>query len=831
MRIGSSSVHHQGLTAEAAAIVKAAVSLAKRRGHAQVTPLHVASATMADPTGLLKAACLRSHSHPLQCKALELCFNVALNRLPTGSSSSPLFLGSNHRQNHHPSFSNALVAAFKRAQSHQRRGSIENQQQPILALKIELEQLVISILDDPSVSRVMREAGFSSPQVKNNVEQAVSLELCSSRVVKTEPKETIKPLFQSSDQACEDDVNAVLDSLMGSTKKRNTVVVGENLGNAESIMRGVIAKLDRGDVRFVSVPLWSLRNMSIEEVQQRIGELRCLVNGYEARWVVLYLGDLKWVSEFWSNYGEQSRNYYSPVEFMIMELSRLLCGFGDRSGGKKLCLMGIANLQTFMRCKSGHPSLETLWQLHPLTVPVIGNLGLSLNLHHDHTSDIQSKELRNDSNWLIMKMGEEKRLKCCSDCRENFKREAWSIEISNACHNNESTTTSTCSSLPSWLKSYQDDQNKRITTINSDKDFDKLKDLSKKWNSICRSVHKQPHFLESPLIFSSSSPNSSSSSVSSHHENDQSKKRLHETISTWPLIFGPKPENKLLQKPDLLSNPNSSPNSASCSEANDNDDEDEDDDDRPRSFKEFNSENVKALSKALGKKVPWHKDIIPEISTTLLQIRSGMVKRNNGQKEESWFSFLGVDQKGKETIAKELARLVFGSYNNFVKIGTLITGFPTTIADSSDEYNKKKRMRIDEPGSSYLERFAKVVKENPSCVFFMEDLEQVDYNSQVGIKKAIESGRITVSDGGFVPLKDAIVIFSCDSFSSLSRACSPAIGESEVKCDEGEIGVCGPLDLNIVGDEEHDDQLVISSINGLIMDSIDRQIIFKIQVL
>ncbi|AQK71571.1 Protein SMAX1-LIKE 3 [Zea mays] len=135
MRAGGCTVQ-QALSPEAAVVVKQAVSLARRRGNAQVTPLHVASAMLQQqaPTGLLRAACP-------------------------------------------PSLSNALVAAFKRAQAHQRRGSVDTQQQqqpPVLAVKIELEQLVISILDDPSISRVMREAGFSSTHVKANVEQAVS---------------------------------------------------------------------------------------------------------------------------------------------------------------------------------------------------------------------------------------------------------------------------------------------------------------------------------------------------------------------------------------------------------------------------------------------------------------------------------------------------------------------------------------------------------------------------------------------------------------------------------------------------------------------------------
>ncbi|CAA7060825.1 unnamed protein product [Microthlaspi erraticum] len=170
MRSGGCSVQ-QALTPEAATMVKQAMALARRRGHVQVTPLHVASTMLSASTGLFRTACLQSQTHPLQCRALELCFNVSLNRLPTSTGSPSLV----------PCISNALVAAFKRAQAHLRRGSIKNQQQPILAGKIEAEQLIISILDDPGVSRVMREAGFSSPQVKAKVEQAVSLKVFSNK--------------------------------------------------------------------------------------------------------------------------------------------------------------------------------------------------------------------------------------------------------------------------------------------------------------------------------------------------------------------------------------------------------------------------------------------------------------------------------------------------------------------------------------------------------------------------------------------------------------------------------------------------------------------------
>lgn len=377
MRSGGYTLHHS-LTVEAAGIVKQAVSLARRRGHAQVSPLHVASAMLASPAGLLKRACLQSHSHPLQCKALELCFNVALNRLPT-SASSPLLAP----QSHLPSLSNALVAAFKRAQAHQRRGSIENQQQPILALKVEIEQLVISILDDPSVSRVMREAGFSSTQVKSNVEQAVSLDKCTSHhpppptTAAAQSKETTN-LRQLASQSS--DVATVLEA-MANMKTKNTVIVGECGAANERVVKKVIERFDKKEVphemksvQFISVPLLTLRNVCKEEFEVKLGELRSLVKSYVGRGVVLYLGDLDWVSEFWCKYSEQRNVLYSHVEYMIMELSRLVCGHN------RLWLMGIATFQTYAKCKAGRPSLETLWSLHPLTLP-LKPLALGLTLH------------------------------------------------------------------------------------------------------------------------------------------------------------------------------------------------------------------------------------------------------------------------------------------------------------------------------------------------------------------------------------------------------------------------------------------------------------------
>ncbi|OAY42979.1 protein SMAX1-LIKE 3 [Manihot esculenta] len=859
MRAGGCTVQ-QALTAEAATVVKQAVTLARRRGHAQVTPLHVANTMLAASTGLLRTACLQSHSHPLQCKALELCFNVALNRLPA-STSSPI-LGTHSQQ--YPSISNALVAAFKRAQAHQRRGSIENQQQPLLAVKIELEQLVISILDDPSVSRVMREAGFSSTQVKSNVEQAVSLEICSqsapsvtskskeSNVLALSHSPTLSQVeakaskqTTSLDPVRNEDVMSVIEKLMNK-RKRSIVIVGECLAIIEGVVKGVMDKVIKGDVpdslrevKFVSFPISSFAHLSRVEIEQKLEDLKSLLRSYVSKGVVLNLGDLKWVSE----YRTSSSSYLCPMEQMIMELGKLACGLGEQNG--KFWLMGIATFQTYMKCKSGNPSLETIWSLHPLTIPA-GSLRLSLITD----SDLQSQSTSNKADqscWIILEGDEENQLTCCSDCTAKFENEARSLQATTC--NSESTS----SSLPAWLQQCKNE----IKGLNNSNDQDSvsIKDLRKKWNSICSSTHHQPYSSEKTITFSSVSPSSFSSGFSYaqrysnlqliHHdwpmvEPKQSWRDYHfwvgsETVNKGsatidePSLRMYIPEHRDYPKPPFSSNPSSTPNSTSSSDVMEIE--------YLHKFKELNAENLKILCNALEKKVPWQKDIIPEIASTILQCRSGMVRRkgkvrNCEAKEETWLLFQGVDMEAKEKIAKELARIVFGSQNNF--ISTALSSFSSTRADSTEDC-RNKRSR-DEQSCSYIERFSEALSSNPHRVFLVEDIEQADYRSKLGFKRAIERGRITNVIGEEVGLSDSIIILSCESFSSRSRACSPTIKQKTDNSQEEEKGPssatmeetspCVSLDLNISIDDDSAEDQSIDDIG--LLEFVDRRIILKI---
>ncbi|GFP96031.1 chaperone protein clpb1 [Phtheirospermum japonicum] len=588
MRAGGCALQ-QALTGEAAGVVKQAVLLAKRRGHAQVTPLHVAHTMLAAPGGSFRAACLDSHSHPLQCKALELCFNVALNRLP--ASSNPM-LHHHHSQANSPSISNALVAAFKRAQAHQRRGSVEAQQQhTLLAVKIELEQLVISILDDPSVSRVMREAGFSSTQVKSNVEKSVVPDSSS-------PRNSFHRAEQGKTKNRDDDVSIVVENLlhMGRIKRKGLVLVGECASSLEGTVRALMDKVDRGEVhenlkevKFITIPpLYSFCNLGRDEVEQKIGELTRLVRSVLGKGVVLYLGDFKWISDYRVSLGEE-RRYYCSVEHVIMEIGRLVWGIGEVD---KFWLMGIADFKTYMRCRnnnnSNNNSLENVWGLHPVTIPA-NTLGFSLVNESEREEQIVPR------NGSMLTNGDVK-LSCCADCSGKFEDEARNLE-------GNTNNGPTLSSLPSWLK----DESRRMNNHNQNSEA--MKQLCKKWNSFCSSAHKFKHPIQLQKTLTLFSSN-----CFSFDPQNPVLTRTHSQIPDpiWKLdaqrCSTPNPIH-------MQENVNSSDSASSSSD---------DDHDYAQKFKEFNAENLNILCNALEKKVACQKDIIPEIAGTILQCRSGI---------------------------------------------------------------------------------------------------------------------------------------------------------------------------------------------------------------
>lgn len=163
------NIARQCLSPSAEQALNESVAVAHRRCHSQTTSLHAVSALLSLPSSPLREACTRArnsaYASRIQFKALELCLGVSLDRLP----STP-------QRVDEPPVSNSFMAAIKRSQANQRRqpenfhlyqqttscGSVSN-------VKVELQNLILSILDDPVVSRVFGESGFRSSDIKLSI--------------------------------------------------------------------------------------------------------------------------------------------------------------------------------------------------------------------------------------------------------------------------------------------------------------------------------------------------------------------------------------------------------------------------------------------------------------------------------------------------------------------------------------------------------------------------------------------------------------------------------------------------------------------------------------
>ncbi|CAI9098686.1 OLC1v1035375C1 [Oldenlandia corymbosa var. corymbosa] len=515
MRAGLSTIQ-QTLTPEAASVLNHSIAEAGRRNHGQTTPLHVAATLLASPSGYLRQACIRSHpnsSHPLQCRALELCFSVALERLPTAQNMAPGM---------EPPISNALMAALKRAQAHQRRGCPEQQQQPLLAVKVELEQLIISILDDPSVSRVMREASFSSPAVKATIEQSLnSSSNTSSNAIPhgnvnlgtfggisgprlltpptsiPVPTPNLAPVMTMPNRNMylnrrlmeggsgqlgsqrNEEVKKVVDILMR-TKKRNPILVGE--AEPEAVVKELVQKIEKGElgndglfknVAVVSVEkeLGSDKNQMVEKIKELEALVESRMSGNGSGGVILDLGDLKWLVEQPGNFGgsgggQQQQQVVSEAgKVAVAEMGKLLSSFGENGIRGKCWLIGTATCETYLRCQVYHPTMETDWDLQAVPItsrsPMPGMFSRPgaeriLGNSTDPLNSLKKMPLLNPalSRAASEKVDPARKISCCPQCLEKYEQELTLMrkELENSSPDKKSEPAPAQTSLPQWLQ-------------------------------------------------------------------------------------------------------------------------------------------------------------------------------------------------------------------------------------------------------------------------------------------------------------------------------------------------------------------------------------------
>ncbi|KAI3853261.1 hypothetical protein MKW92_038353 [Papaver armeniacum] len=520
----------QCLTAEASKGLDEAVIVAKRRGHAQTTSLHVISSFLILPSSsILRDACLRtrnsSYSSNVKFKALELCFNVALDRLPSSQHN-----GSSGNGNE-PPVSNSLMAAIKRSQANQRRNPEsyhlyhlqQNQQQSsVSCVKVEIQQLVLSILDDPVVSRVFADAGFRSTDIKFSILRPLRynssyppLFLCnlaagaagvgpggvSASDYESGRKSFSFPFSGFSEVSDGDENFRRIGEILVRKKGRNPLLVGVHAKdaitsfkeNVESRRNGVLpAELSRLD--FVSIESevmeFVTKNGNERLMGSKFDELSKLVkNSSGTSGVVVSFGDLNGFAGDGSSGGDASN-------YLISKLTNLV----ETCSGKLWLMGSTSSYETYLRFITKFPTVEKDWELQILpTASFRSSIGGYFSRPHSlMESFVPLGGFFSTPPNLAAPLGSTyrpfSRCKLCSDKCEQEVSAVLTVGRTN------SQSDQHQASLPAWLQSAEVDTNNGLDLAKAKDDktelHAKVTVLQKKWNDICQCLHYNSSPLE-----------------------------------------------------------------------------------------------------------------------------------------------------------------------------------------------------------------------------------------------------------------------------------------------------------------------------------------------
>ncbi|KAK6933005.1 LOW QUALITY PROTEIN: hypothetical protein RJ641_035899, partial [Dillenia turbinata] len=202
-------------------------------------------------------------------RALEHCLNVSLDRLPSNQNQQK----SNVEE---PPISNSI----KRSQANQRRQPenfhLYHQQQQrnssIFSVKVELQNFILSILDDPIVSRVFGEAGSD---IKLAILRPFPQLLCFSSISKRPPmfqrnlvenydpcRSSFQFSFMGFSGFCEIDENCrriceilvktreEIRCLLGFMQRKDSILPVELRGSSAVSIENELSRLDLVDLRF-----------------------------------------------------------------------------------------------------------------------------------------------------------------------------------------------------------------------------------------------------------------------------------------------------------------------------------------------------------------------------------------------------------------------------------------------------------------------------------------------------------------------------------------------------------------------------------------------------
>ncbi|XP_010469910.1 PREDICTED: protein SMAX1-LIKE 7-like isoform X3 [Camelina sativa] len=794
----------QCLTEETARALDDAVSVARRRSHAQTTSLHAVSGLLTMPSSILREVCISraAHNTPyssrLQFRALELCVGVSLDRLP--SSKSPTAVEED------PPVSNSLMAAIKRSQATQRRHPetyhlhqihANNNTQTTSVLKVELKYFILSILDDPIVSRVFGEAGFRSTDIKLDVLHPPVTSQFSSRFTS---RSRVPPLFlcniPESDSGRArfgfpfgdlDENCRRIGEVLGRRAKKNPLLVGACGGEA---LKTFTDSINRGKFGFLPLEISGLSVVSVEisevlaqgsRIDVKVDDLGRLKSG-----MVLNLGELKdLTSEVYS---------VDVVEKFVLKLSDLL-----KLHREKLWFIASASSnETYLKLIERFPMIDKEWNLHLLPItsssqgvyPKSSLMGsfVPFGGFFSSTSDFRVP-FSNSMNQTLPR---------CHLCNEKYEQEVAALAKS------VSVIDDQCSEkLPSWLRNVEPEQDKGLLRKAKDDPnalAARIPALQKKWDDICQRIHQTPAFPKlsfqpvrpqfplqlvpsSQTKMSLGSPTEKPVCMRTTSESfqglAQAQNPPHQQLGLSVKISKPK------QTEELTSRATNSPLSCVTTDlglgtiyASKNQDSS-----TPLSLERRDLEVVKekpmfaasryckdfkSLRELLSRKVGFQNEAVNAISEILCGYRDDESRRRNHIATTSnvWMALLGPDKAGKKKVASALAEVFCGGQDNCICV------------DFQSQDSLDDRFR----GKTVVDYIAGQVARRADSVVFIKNVDKAEFVDQIRLSDAVRTGKLRDSHGREIGMKNVIVVATFSGIDKYSDDCH--VVEERVKYTE-----------------------------------------------
>lgn len=786
------------------------MTVARRRSHAQTTSLHAVSALLALPSSTLRDACARarssSYSPRLQFRALELCVGVSLDRQPTSKSVDE------------PPISNSLMAAIKRSQANQRRHpetfhlyqqmqqQLQSQTSSLSCVKVELKHFILSILDDPIVSRVFGDAGFRSSDIK--------LAILQPPTISGFPRSRCPPVFLCSlpdpdpnlnfpfGGSSGDENSRRIGEILVKKKGRNPLLIGVSAGDAlnrftETInsCKGGILPDEINGISMICIEKeihdFVAGNWSENMMALRFEEVREAVEGCTGGGIVVNYGVLKVFVEGGSG---------DAVDYVIAQLGSLVKVYGE-----KLWLIGaVGSYETYMKFSTRFPAIEKEWDMNLLPITssksCIGGspsktslMGSFVPFGGFFPSPSELENLSSSTNLSVVR---------CDLCNEKYEQEV-SVILKGG--STVSIANQHSASLASWLTP-EPDTSKRMNAIEA-KDHGsvlsvRLVGVQKKWNDICQRIHHNQSFQQGISQVRSNVPGIDSSL------NESRFSTLGPSIpGNFQKILQPRQNAQLAicsEAKDASPSQQKSPvdyfahkNTSSLSTASVTTDlglgtiyacaeKDQGQgkvklqghEDRLQNISESVSAEVDGISKShsyqmaksspcshpelvghsgekdfkqlcrvLAESVGWQHEAIYTISQTISRCRSGNGKRRgSSHRGDIWLTFLGPDKMGKRKIAAALAEIIFGSKESLISVD-LNSEIGFEDSNSIFDCQHSNLYDVKTRGKTVVDYIAQELSRKPRSVVLLENVDKADFLSQNSLSWAIRTGKFQNTHG------------------------------------------------------------------------------------